>query len=312
MEHISKLELLGLQHNNFPRFSTLGPRSRFVVGAVSFFAFCCRPFLKVSHLRPRQEKRILQNSHADHSAQMVLQEAWRMNRQLTKLCRELPRWDAAFFHIRQALVEACPLDHFGDCSRMQSVNITGLRQVYNVSLWKDYEFRKEQVRKELEGRDGVPSVTGNLPSRVCSWVHLDEKINEVLLIHGTTQDKIDQIANFGFDERLVRERGLYGQGVYFTDQSCKSFQYSGAKWQSSGCFIIARLILGHPYHAPGPLKNLKVEPMVDPSNPAKGRCHAVIAQPGAPTNGQKQVHREFVLFNGAQAYPEMIVNFMIS
>ena len=243
----------------------------------------------------------------------MFQEAWRMSRQLqTKICKELNHGDAAFSHIQQALVEACPLDHFGDCSRMRTVSITGLHQVYNVSLWKDYEFRKEQVRKELEIRQGVPIVASNLPSRVCSWVHLDGKINEVLLIHGTTQDRIDQIANFGFDERLARERGLYGQGVYFADQSCKSLQYSGAKWQQTGCFIIARVILGHPCHAPGALKHLKVEPMVDSNDPSKGRCHSVIAQPGTPTGGQRQIHREFVLFNGAQAYPEMIVHFKIS
>ena len=241
---------------------------------------------------------------------MSLQEAWRMSRQLqTKICKELNHGDAAFSRIQQGLVEACPPDHFGNCRRMRGLRITRLDQVYNVGLWKDYEVRKEKVRKELEGRDSVPSITSNLPSRVCSWVHLDGKINEVLLIHGTTQDKIDQIANFGFDERLARESGLYGQGVYFTDQSCKSFQYSGAPWQDSGCFIIARVILGHPYSAPGPLKQAKVEPMVDSNDPSKGRCHSVIAQPGTPTIGQKQVHREFVLFSGAQAYPEMIVHF---
>ena len=241
----------------------------------------------------------------------MLQENWRISRQTqTEICRELPPWDAAFSQIQQALVEACPATHYGDCKRVLDVRIRDLRQVYNGGLWKDYEFRKEQVRKELEVRQGVPILTSNLPSRVCSWVHLDRKINEVLLIHGTTQDKIDQIATFGFDERLARESGLYGQGVYFTDQSCKSFQYSGAKWQDSGCFIIARVILGHSDHATGPLKNLKVEPFVDPRNPGKGRFHSVVAQPGTPNgSGQKQVHREFVLFNGAQAYPEMIVHF---
>ena len=258
----------------------------------------------------RQEKRALENRQSDHAAQMMLQEAWRMSRQMqTNICRELPTWDAAFSQIRQALVEACPLDHHGACKRVLHVRILGLQQVYNGGLWKDYEFRKEQVRKELEGRDSIPIVNSNLPSQVCRWAQLDGKINEVLLLHGTTVDKIDQIANFGFDERLARESGLYGQGVYFTDQSCKSFQYSGAPWQDSGCFIIARVILGHPYYAPGPLKQLKVEPMVDSNEPSKGRCHSVIAQPGTPTKGQKQVHREFVLFNGAQAYPEMIVHF---
>eukprot|EP00435_Cladocopium_sp_Y103_P063700 s203_g25.t1 len=258
------------------------------------------------------EKKALAKSQADHAGQMVLQEAWRMSRQLqTQICSELSPWDAAFSNIQQVLIEACPGDHYGACRRMWNVSVTGLRQICNIRIWKDYEFRREQVRKELESRDcsSVPSVVSALPPHMCNWVQLDAKINEVLLIHGTMSDKVEQIANFGFDERLARENGLYGQGVYFTDQSCKSFQYSGAKWQNAGCLIIARVILGHPCEARGPLKQLKVEPLVDVTNPCKGRCHSVIAKPGTPTGGQKQVHREFVLFNGTQAYPEMIVHF---
>jgi len=126
-------------------------------------------------------------------------------------------------------------------------------------------------------------------------------------------DKTKQIANFGFDGRLASERGLYGQGVYFTDQSCKSLQYSGAdRYHDSGCFIIARLILGHPHLATGPMKQIKVEPLVDKDNPSLGRCHSVIVKPGTPTFGAPQVHREAVIFDGTQAYPEMIVHFRCS
>ena len=246
----------------------------------------------------------------EHATHMKLQETWRLSRQLNKICMELNDQDPAFSDIQKALVEACPLDHYDKCERVKNVRITGLQQVCNVGLWKTYEFQKERVRKELENRAGVPAVTSTLPAHVCSWAHLDGKINEVLLIHGTTQDKTDQIAHLGFDARRARESGLYGQGVYFTDQSCKSFQYSGAKRQNSGCFIIARVILGHASEAQGSMRNEKWEPLVEPGNPAKGSYHSVIANPGTPNGApQKQVHREFVLFNGAQAYPEMIVHF---
>jgi hypothetical protein len=60
------------------------------------------------------------------------------------------------------------------------------------------------------------------------------------------------------------------------------------------------------------LKSLKVEPLVDDNSPSKGRCHSVLARPGIPHGSGKQVHREFVLFNGARAYPEMIVYFKTS
>eukprot|EP00913_Durusdinium_trenchii_P017469 g16415.t1 len=261
-----------------------------------------------------QERSILLNSQADHATQMMLQESWRMSRQLQmKVYKEVPAGDQAYATIQDALLVACPQEHFGDCHRMRRVSITKVTQIFNVRIWKDYEFRKDQVRKELEGR-AFPCVTSNLPSKACSWAELDAKINEILVIHGTTLEKTDQIATYGFDERLARESGLYGQGVYFTDQSCKSLQYSGAATQDGGCFIIARLVLGHPFFTGGPLKNGKVEPFLDPLDPSKGRFHSVIAKPGTPTGlgPQPQVHREYVIFNGAQAYPEMIVHFKIT
>ena len=285
-----------------------------------FWLFSCHSFLASRFdlvrfsLNLRRERDALNN----HASQMMLQETWRMNRQLqTKIRTELNDVDGTFSILQKALIETCPTDHYGDCLRMRHFSITGIEQICNVRIWKDYEFRKEQVRKEVDGRLNVPAVTDGLPSRMCKWAHLDERINEVLLFHGTTVEKIDQIANFGSDERLARERGLYGQGVYFTDQSCKSLQHSGANRDNTGCFIIARVILGHPCDAQGPLKQLKVEQLVDPNDSSKGRCHSVLAKPGtlipnprSLVGGQRQLHREFVLFNGAQAYPEMIAHFI--
>lgn len=174
--------------------------------------------------------------------------------------------------------EAAKIAIIGDLGT--KTRTTGVLQIRNIEIWEAYEFQKQRVRKDLEGRADVPAVTNGLASQVCSW----------MLIHGTTQDKVDEIASFGF-ERLARESGLYGQGIYFTDR-CKSFQY--------------------PCEAQGPLRNLKVDPLVDERNPNKGRCHSVIAKPRTPNGGGQQVHREFVLFNGARAYPEMIVYFETS
>lgn len=267
--------------------------------------------LSESVLKLEHERDALMNSMIDHATQMMLLEAWRMSRQLqTPICSELSDVDGTLSNIQRALVAACPADHHGDCLRMRNFSITRIQKILNVGIWKDYEFRKEKVRKELDGRDSVPAVTGGLPSQACSWAHLDEGINEILLIHGTTRDKINEIANFGFDERLARERGLYGQGVYFTDQSCKSrqsLQYSGAKCGNSGCFIIARAILGHPFRAQGPLKQLKVEPRVDENDPSL----PVVVTPSSPFPGLLMVgsnrYTKNLSFDGAQAYPEMIV-----
>ena len=262
---------------------------------------------KVADLEGQLLKLKAPQPRAEHVALMALQEPWRMGRHLDMNVRaKVPLEDGLFATLQESLVSACPADHHGDCNIARSLTITGLEQVHNIRLWKSYEFRKEQVKKELEGSP-VPEVTSSFSG--CKWAKLDPTVNEIWVLHGTTPDKVEFIANFGFDERLARQKGRYGQGVYFTDQTCKAFQYSGAGRQAEGCFIITRLILGEPHYASGPLPQVKVEPPRDPKDPSKGRCHSVIASPGTPSgNGAKQVHRELVIFNGIQAYPEMIVH----
>lgn len=248
---------------------------------------------------------------SDHVLHMVSQESWRTGRQLMNVRQEIPATDEVYKQIEKALRLAHPADHHSMCRGVDGLVVTKLEQISNIRLWKNYEFRMEQVRQDMQNHPPV-SVASNLSSQACSWMHCDPLVNEVLAIHGTLHQNLDQIAQFGFDQRLARQGGLYGQGVYFTDQSCKSLQYSGSYQQETGCFILARLILGCPHFATGPMSFVKVEPLQDPTDSSKGRCHSVIANPGLLTGmDSTQVHREFVIFDGAQAYPEMIVHFQI-
>lgn len=56
-------------------------------------------------------------------------------------------------------------------------------------------------------------------------------------------------------------------------------------------------------------KGEKVEPPRDPIDPSKGRYDSVVASPGID-NGRatQQDHREFVIFNGKRAYPDLVIN----
>ena len=250
----------------------------------------------------------LKSNRAELAMQMTWQEPWRMGRQLEMSVRsEIPADDGLVSVLHQALLKACPDEHYGNCLLARRLTITGLEQIRNVRLWKSYDFRREEVRKELDGKPILPVTSGFVS---CTWAQLNSTVNEILVLHGTKSENVDLIANFGFDERLSREKGLYGQGIYFTDQTCKAFQYSGAASHSEGCFIITRLVLGDPHYAQGPLVNTRVEPLRDPNDASRGRFHSVLASSGTPHGGgSKQVHREFVIFNGAQAYPELIVRF---
>ncbi|CAJ1344205.1 unnamed protein product [Effrenium voratum] len=282
-----------------------------------------REVVNALNLQVAELQRQLSAPRADHRKQMAVQESWRMGAQLNlAIVHGLPVQDMVNQRIQEALRATCPAGHHSQCAHMRNATVVSVEQLHNVNLWKSYEFRKEQIRREL---------TASLPqshimesntqlSGACSWAKLDASINEMLVLHGTALQNLDKIAQFGFDERLAREGGLFGQGIYFTDESCKSAQYSGAYCRHSGvteevgCIIIARLVLGYPYFATGPLKQLKTEPLRDEANVSQGHCHCVVARSGTPNGqggGAKQVHKEFVVFNRYQAYPELVVRFKV-
>ena len=90
------------------------------------------------------------------------------------------------------------------------------------------------------------------------YVDLNLMANEALLLHGTTEANAQHIMREGFDDRMC-SRGLYGRGVYFACNSCKASQYCGSN--SLRCVILARVILGHPHWAEGPMRTHERPPM---------------------------------------------------
>jgi len=201
------------------------------------------------------------------------------------------------------------------CKPMESANVTRVQPIINHSLWKAYCSEKSDIRERHQRakvnihklEPGIqPIIRGHLP-----WIQqfLDNDVNEVIAFHGTMPDKVNTIAEDGFDERLADSSGLYGMGTYFAEQSCKSFQYAGAGTER--CILLVRLILGQPHRTAGQMPGMRVPPLLDPAAPTRGRFDSVVAEPGI-RNGQaagSQIHREFVMFNRRQAYPELAVFF---
>ena len=53
------------------------------------------------------------------------------------------------------------------------------------------------------------------------YISLDGNTNEVLLLHGTSEESARLIIRHGFDDRLT-QRKHYGRGVYLTTDACKA------------------------------------------------------------------------------------------
>jgi len=74
--------------------------------------------------------------------------------------------------------------------------------------------------------------------------------------------------------------------------------------------IVARVVLGSCSIASSPRQGERIAPFRNPQDQNQGMHNAVVAHPGIPIGGGKQqTHREFIVFNGMQAYPEFVIYF---
>lgn len=195
---------------------------------------------------------------------------------------------------------------------MRQVVVLGVEEVANMLNWEQYKMKRKQMVDALRRRPSCPWASDIAPataelSKFFTHVHLEAGANEVLLLHGTSEESAAQIARQGFDERLTH-RMLYGRGVYFTTDACKALQYCGDT--DGGCIIVARVLLGHPFLAEGPMNKCERPPEVE----GTGFQHdSIVVRPGI-ANGVKgkgkgvQVHWEFVVPRGdSQIYPELLI-----
>eukprot|EP00415_Alexandrium_ostenfeldii_P004616 UN4616 len=196
---------------------------------------------------------------------------------------------------------------------MRSAQVTTVRRIANTQLWSQYLAQRNQIAERIRRRPECPSVAELAPGckrvqELFPHILLSKDANEVLLLHGCPTESIPYIVEYGFDERLNKRGGLYGNGVYFTFESCKAAQYTGPG--TEGTLILARVILGHPFQAEGPLSHI---PMLEEYNTP---YDSTIVRPGISKGkgkgGPKQRHWEFVVQRGClQAYPELLIDFML-
>ena len=119
-------------------------------------------------------------------------------------------------------------------------------------------------------------------------------------MHGTSDFVIrDIIARTGFDERVANLRGLYGGGVYFACESCKSAQYAPVE-NGLKMLVICRVVLGDPYYATSAMQNERWPPLRGGAFSPGLTFDSVVAN---------MLHREFIVYDHKQAYPEYIVWF---
>eukprot|EP01006_Ploeotia_vitrea_P053573 TRINITY_DN67800_c1_g1_i1.p1 TRINITY_DN67800_c1_g1~~TRINITY_DN67800_c1_g1_i1.p1 ORF type:complete len:218 (-),score=3.31 TRINITY_DN67800_c1_g1_i1:41-694(-) len=162
---------------------------------------------------------------------------------------------------------------------------------------------------------GSPAIVTVRTNKLLSSPHQHtDNSNYVYLLHGTSNKTAQLIAQNGFDVSF-NKRSLYGKGLYFTDQWCKAVQYatsnSDDESDSSGCVIVARVVLGDVFLLPSdksPVISGRHIPYYGIPGVERNTYHSLWAKAGHTKWGKNvQLHNEFVVQDGRQCYPEYLV-----
>ncbi len=195
------------------------------------------------------------------------------------------------------------------CSCSKTFRVHSVKRVENSVLLAQYYGAMEALRhrrgcSKSEGHGGrkrVADVEPRIPQdhwKLGRENFLEKDLNEVYLFHGTNRSLLSIITQEeGFDERLARD-GLYGQGIYAAENACKSHQYTDKS--SNNVMILCRVLLGNPMYTDTGLSGRR------PLDTKK--FDSVIANKQQQL-GRFQHHREFIVYDRHQIYPEFIINY---
>ncbi|CAM4453961.1 protein mono-ADP-ribosyltransferase PARP12 [Lepidochelys kempii] len=157
---------------------------------------------------------------------------------------------------------------------MPKTVIQEIQRIQNPTLWKVYQWQKEQMLKTNGGKD------------VC----------ERLLFHGTSKKHIDAICQQNFDWRICGLHGTaYGKGSYFARDASYSDNYSKTASNIKTMFL-ARVLVGD--FTLGSSSYLR-PPAKDSGNNFYDSCVNSLSNPSI-----------FVIFEKHQIYPEYLIEYM--
>lgn len=200
------------------------------------------------------------------------------------------------------------------CNVMENLEVHRVDKILNAVSWRRYSQHLQTLSEEHHrygiGPRDVEDWAGSLDVEL-PWVRLAKPLNEVLLWHGCKPSAALDIANNGFGSKTKRPDGL--EGISFSCQACKGAQSCEKEQSNLRCMLLCRVALGDPAFVEseevgaisGPsVRMIGSEPM--------GTHDSLILVPGCEGGRWRQVqHREFVIFKGEQAYPELAIWFTI-
>ncbi|XP_066540860.1 protein mono-ADP-ribosyltransferase PARP12-like [Hoplias malabaricus] len=156
---------------------------------------------------------------------------------------------------------------------MPTSTIHNIRRVQNPSLWKVFQWQKQQMKERNGGSE----------------------VDERYLFHGTDQSLIEAICEHNFDWRVCGVHGtLYGKGSYFARDAKYSDRYAKSRGNSKTIFValvlVGEFIKGNSSYVRPPQKKSK-----------KAFYDSCVDNEANPAI--------FVVFEKYQIYPEYIIDY---
>ena len=242
------------------------------------------------------------------------------------------RWATRFMRRKvEHLLRHCA-EHPGGCAQREGLSharVLRVERIENGALWRRYARRRDRLAREGEGL-GIGSaesceLRAEQKAERSRPIRCDVSDHECYLFHGTSEEKMQAIAKEGFKPELSKEKSRYGRGTYFSDTSCKIHQYTqptadeatGDDEFKVHVMLYCRVALGAalPY-APteadakanflaGMIKPEPGDPVFDAK--ISGAHHRRWDSVDVQENSAVQLHRELVVFDADQIYPEFAV-----
>lgn len=199
-------------------------------------------------------------------------------------------------------------DRCGGGQLSGGLRVTRVLRVECVPQWQQY-CTKKGIMQSKAARQPCPRVPAVDASHAELHAQCAQDVNEVYLFHGTSGATAQVIAKHGFDERVASMGGLYGAGIYFAENSCKAHQYAQrGRPNDQGEYVMfySRVLLGNAQQVHAQFQGRRPD-LIPGQN---GETYdSVLA--GTQARGGQQAHREYVVFDRCQVYPEFIIYYQV-
>ncbi|CAF3615889.1 unnamed protein product [Adineta steineri] len=215
-----------------------------------------------------------------------------------------------------------------------------IRRIQNIRLWHEYCYQKDSIINK--NNDQIDDCGSSIYLEVNPILMplLDKNANEYWLFHGCDQTHISDLLQIGYDPRISNSLGIFGGGFYLAENSSKSNQYipcpgcgGNNRFSRDECscpsqsdfvfsIILYRVVLGDVHiafkydkvkYCGGAMQNGRQINIRRP--PKKANGHDVfdsLMGESIENGGNYLQHREFVIYDRGQAYPEYVIDFQRS